>query len=548
MRTRFPTRQVLANSAIAAAIAERARARAGAIGAEATAEPLLFSFVLGEDPKPREMARAEIEALGDVFTQRLILRGAQPMTVRELVDTIAALEGGDALRSRQMFLVAEGGQFQASHPNFAPNARLVFSWRADDSSPPDLLLSTVPAADDPQALMQVIAWSPKDEAFHFFERKQAWAWAGNSFHALVSPTRGLGPFDSHVNGGLVMKELKRPWAHWHSQSSGIPRDFLGAQSEFATEPLFAQLAGAEQLEGIVISGVRRWTKGRFKRDFAGGEVRRLRTYLRQVLWCTSLNLVSATKLFDDATAAAFDLPISLFIDSDGLDMAARALDPGAGLIPQRAVAADAAIYRRAAAKLALHVIDDARPPTRREGDTHFAFLVPERAFEDQAVLSLLLAREVLSPRLALCLLLVDFSNPVFSPRRASLLAHAPDVIKAGAKGAALDQAFIDALSQTAAPGSAEGELLALWQSEDLLGAAAQKINALVEAVEAKARTEDGITELMKLADSRRTAYRERSLDEFEATTARLAASAPHLAMAPDGAVFSKNTDVGEGEL
>jgi hypothetical protein len=28
-------------------------------------------------------------------------------------------------------------------------------------------------------------------------------------------------FDSHVNGSLVMKELKAPWTHWHSSRAKI---------------------------------------------------------------------------------------------------------------------------------------------------------------------------------------------------------------------------------------------------------------------------------------------------------------------------------------
>ena len=56
------------------------------------------------------------------------------------------------------------------------------------------------------------------------------------------------------------------------------------------------------------------------------------------------------------------------------------------------------------------------------GDTHFVFVVPEPAFEDVLVLETLIALGILSDRLAAALLMVDFTNPVFSPRRGC--AHA----------------------------------------------------------------------------------------------------------------------------
>ncbi len=60
------------------------------------------------------------------------------------------------------------------------------------------------------------------EVFHFYERLHGtFFWAGMSQHALEDATRGQGPFDSHVNGSLVMKELRSPWVHWHAPQAGI---------------------------------------------------------------------------------------------------------------------------------------------------------------------------------------------------------------------------------------------------------------------------------------------------------------------------------------
>ena len=61
----------------------------------------------------------------------------------------------------------------------------------------------------------------------------------------------------------------------------------------------------------------------------------------------------------------------------------------------------------------------------RKGDTHFCFLVPERAFEDQAVLREAIEIGLVTKRLAACLLMVDPWNPIFSDRRRALLRHVP---------------------------------------------------------------------------------------------------------------------------
>ena len=187
-------------------------------------------MVLGlDDAGPRALSREEIETFGDYFTQHLVLQGKAPLTFAGLDDALRALPPDTRLNVRDLFAVAEGAHFLRSEPPFSANTRLVFVWRKDDSSKPDVMLSTVAAPDDPTALMQLIAWSESDGAFHYFERTRdgsGWMWAGNSFHALEPKTRGRGPFDSHINGSLVMKELKFPWVHWHSQADGISRSAL----------------------------------------------------------------------------------------------------------------------------------------------------------------------------------------------------------------------------------------------------------------------------------------------------------------------------------
>lgn len=510
--------------------------------------PFLFRFVNGIDAAPKPMARAEVEALGDAFTREILLEGRAPLTLRSLAGAIGAL-AAPARPLRRMFLVAEGGQARSAEPQFGLNARLVFTWQSSAAAPPDLMLSTVPAADDRTALLQLIAWSEAGGAFHYFERKSgAWVWAGDSFHALSAPSRGKGPFDSHVNGSLVMKELKAPWAHWHSMNNSIPAEAFEPGSEFLTDPLYRPLSGAQDLEPIVRKGIRRWTRSRFERQRQGGRLTRLKDYFRQILRCSSINLVSAPQRFAGPDVTGFVLPGSFFFDKDALEFLGGELDPGVDLIPARHIEIEAGRYRAAVAAAGIGLTDD--DGTRVAGDTHFAFLVPERAAEDQAVLEQLVAGGALSARLALCLVMTDFPNPLFSPERAALMAYVPDEIAIGEGGAALDLHFIAAVRAAGRPApSPEAELLALWDHPDLAGHAAALLAAYAAAVSARLGSQAGVEALLGLAESRRDVVRRtRSLAEFPSTLAGGPAPVPHLAMRPDGSIFAKTTDLGEDEL
>ena len=552
MKTRFPSRQVVAwsrSSDPGVDGDDRFSARILGIDDEPAESPSnLFRFVVGADTNRTAMSRADAEALGDLFSQEILLKGSKPLTLRALDDAIAALSE-PALPLKHMFLVAEGAQFVAAGTPFELNARLVFTWQESSARPVDIMLSTVPAANDETSLLQLIAWSEPAKAFQFYERTGGtWVWAGSSFHALQSPSRGQGPFDSHINGGLVMKELKAPWTHWHSMSGTISRDVFGAASDFNQDPLFASLDGAEQLEQIVRAGLRRWTKGRVAAHLQQGELQNLRDYMRQLLWCTSVNLVSSSDGFG-SNEAEFDLPSSFFYDVDAIGAVARKLNPPLEKIPGDPFKVNAKLYRAGIEAAGIAVLDLEPATTRVPGDTNFAFLVPERAFEDLVVVNELIAREVLSPRLALCLLMVDFSNPVFSPARALLLRNVPGTVPAGNGGGALDQLFVNAARQNIAAGSPEGEFLSLWDRDDLVERITELLANFRSAVEARLTAADGVADVIALAESRRDVVRKlRTLAEFRSTMAQGTAPPQHLAMAPDGTIFTKASTEGEGEF
>ena len=346
-----------------------------------------------------------------------------------------------------------------------------------------------------------------------------------------------------------MKELKEPWSHWHSMDASIDRAVFGAQGEFNTDSLFADLEGAQILENIVRAGINRWTRARFARDLTPAGLANLPDYMRQLLWCTSVNLTSSRNGFK-TSEAEFDLPTSFFYDIEAIEFLAGAIDLMAEVIPPKRLRVDAGLYRAAVAASGIGVTDDLADKRRIAGDTHFAFLVPERAAEDLTILIELVNRNVMSARLGLALILVDFANPVFSPARAELLRHVPASVSAGAEGAALDLALVAAIrAANGGPGSAEAEFLALWDHGDLLGEAGRLLAGYHSALEARLLTAAGVADVVALAELRRETVRStRSLAEFNSTMARGGAPPPHLAMRPDASTFVKTSSLGEGEF
>lgn len=93
MRDRFPTRQVVPDQSDIRPYRERDGVSVLSLDADELPEVPFMRFVMGEDLAPRMMARDEVDALGDVFTRRLLLNGVVPKTLRELIGAISSLTG-----------------------------------------------------------------------------------------------------------------------------------------------------------------------------------------------------------------------------------------------------------------------------------------------------------------------------------------------------------------------------------------------------------------------------------------------------------------------
>jgi hypothetical protein len=183
---------------------------------------------------------------------------------------------------------------------------------------------------------------------------------------------------------------------------------------------------------------------------------------------------------------------------------------------------------------------------RVEGDVHFAFLTPEPAFEDTDLAAQMLRAGLVTPRFLLALTMIDFSNPVFSRRRAQLLRYVPDELASGHVAqeletrfvASMDRAVRNAEGDAGAANSAEREFLDLWSVVDVQASAIGRISDYFAALRAGADDPSIVDGWFRLAEYRRRCFRERKLAEFALTTPQtnIPADAPALRMSPRGVV------------
>ena len=506
---------------------------------------ILHRFILGRDAKPVAMTNGDIEErLRDPFASLLLRRGIFPVTLTELLGALNKVNASaNGVPSQRTFIVAEGGQIQwtTATSQLDRGVRLVVA-RGAAAGLPSLFVSTSTEIDSPSTFLQVLTWDAAAGVFQWYDRRAGtWIWAGNSFDSLADDSRGQGPFDSHVNGALNMKELKVPWIHWHSQSASISPEAFPPGDPFVMSELYLNRSGAEDLERqIVRPSISRWNTARFASRTSAGELQRLPEFFRQVLSTTSVNLAASPEASTQLKAGSrFVLPLTLFVDIDGL---INELDILEDLDP---IEIDGGAYLAALAEFDVALRDD-QSGFVQSGDAFFACPVPERAFEDQVVLHALLSKDdeskqVLSDRLAACMLMVDFSNPVFSARREVLLKYVPATAPLG-NPRALEEAFVSAVTNAAMPaGSPEAEFLANWTIPDnqWRKVFAQRIRDYMTA--ATLAVTHHFNDVFRLIDSRRREFRRRPLAEFSLTvpSSNIPRDAPFVEIGIDARVRDK---------
>lgn len=503
-----------------------------------------YRFIGGRDIKAAIISPVEgRQLLADPFAQLVLFSdSALPVTLRTLLSRLDGItqDNPTALPLQRSFVVADGGQIPWTQETdgLQRDFRFVVIRQRDTAALPDVLVSASTNLDADDAFLQVIGWDPKAGAFQFYDRRDgSWVWAGSSWEALAPDTRGRGPFDSHVNGALNMKELKLPWVNWHSQSAAILDSALAPADPLRNETLWKSRSPAQEFEtDVARPGIKRWTNSRFDRSVKDGSITGLPEFMRQVLETTTVNLVSSPVANDALTAtSSVRLPLTFFLAADAL-VDVLGLNPDI-TVPQ--VAGDT--YQAMLTRYNVRTGDGAFV---FPGDTHFVFAVPEPAFEDLVILDGLLSMGVLTRKLASALLMVDFSNPVFSVRRSALLRYVPATVRV--QSSDFQDQFIAAIKGAAAPeaGTPEKEFLSNWSLSDQEWEHTfeQKIETYFAALQPRLQTQDGFAPIFELAESRRREFRKRPLAEFRLTTpiTNIPETAPQLELTPDGVVQIKS--------
>lgn len=508
----------------------------GALGEVAGAESSLQRFVIGVDPGPVPLDQAAIELLGDPFARLLLAKGVFPRTGEELVEALrAAVPTGDPLATLQTFVVGEGSQLQPGAPGAEVRAFIATCGAGPDG--PDVIVSAE-GPDDP--FVEVMAWDATATGFNYYQTRDGspWALAGNSADALRPGSEGNGPFMSHPSGSPIMKELRFPWVHWQSFAATIRADVVGA--DLAAHPWFRDAAGADQLEvGAMMPAIERWTKARLEAATASGTVADPGQIMRSFLGTPTVNLVSSQTQFSliaGGSATQLDIPQAFFTDTECLNgiLGLPTPDPSQ-------VTIDAAAYQQALADHQVALRADGQVFGTVPQDTHFAFVVPERAFEDIVTVRRTIDLGLVSRRLAACLLMVDFANPVFSARRRALMAHVPGTATVGGGQSSFSEDFANAVRATPAAsedGTPEQEFAQLWDvGEEWPQRFAERLTSYYAAVAARLATPEGLAEIFRLAESRRNQVRAMPISEH-----------PLLFATPDPPLSEKLRMLASGEI
>ncbi|HEX7636693.1 MAG TPA: hypothetical protein VF427_15640 [Noviherbaspirillum sp.] len=504
-----------------------------------------YRFIMGRDAAPVLLTNEDGKrSLSDPFAQLILLTGnSLPRSLRTLLARLNQFDT-DAIKGlpvQNSFVVADGG-----HIPWTPETddlqrafRFAITRRAKDAHTADLLVSASTDLDSETAFLQVIGWDPAAGAYQFYERRGgSWIWAGSSWDALESDSRGKGPFDSHVNGALNMKELKQPWVNWHSEASRILDAALAPDDPLRQEPLWKNRSPAEAFETEVVRpGIRQWTNSRIAAQTKQGRLERFPHFTRQVVETTTVNLISSpVSSAALANVEQVPLPVTFFVHADALvDLV--------GIAPQiTAPSVPASVYRDTLVHYDVALTDGKH---RIPGDTKFVFVVPEPSFEDAVVIESLLTLGVLSPKFVASLLMVDFCNPVFSSRRAALAPYFPPTAPVN-DAKSTEAEFVSRLRQShnaTIAGSPEVEFLDNWSlsertwTQEFQGRIEQFFVALSPMLTDKA----AFFKIFALAESRRREFRKRPLAEFRLTTpvTNIPEDAPLLEFAVDGSIHPK---------
>ena len=151
-------------------------------------------------------------------------------------------------------------------------------------------------------------------------------------------------------------------------------------------------------------------------------------------------------------------------------------------------------------------------------------------------------QSLLSEKAFNALTMIDFCNPVYSWRRGVLFQYVPSNTSLTAAGYDFEANFVSAIKGSPYSSdfsSPEFQFLAFYNSEQQANDYRKIITDYMKVVSKQIKTEKGLSQHLKLAESRRRLYRPLPLDEFGFTlpyAVGVPINAPFLEMTPNGTI------------
>ncbi|KAH9477703.1 hypothetical protein JR316_0009929 [Psilocybe cubensis] len=578
----------------------------------ASSEPILSS-IAGIDPSPRYLSPKEVAELTDWFGQWLAKTpiSSRQLTLRSLLKEVLPAD------SYSIFAVADGIPIVYDHANpdnplnsVSRHLRFIIIALPDKALQETFKLKEAilrrtlcivgsSSPDSKSKFLQCASWDPKGlnqkhgfGLMHFYERLGPdWIYVGNSLNAFNTLSINRGPFDGHVGGGLIMKELTSPWTHWFDTNRDDFISSLGSTKGHPSKcdpnnalndvlfsgpngPPLSLVRRAEDLEPIVELSVSKWYDARFAHDFLDPDdlkplpkTTAVRDWVGHILLSRSMNIATSPTSNAEVKQQANinGIPATLFFNLNAIER----LLPDAG--PSKAYTVDNAVYVQAVESLGLSLYYDdfsTDPPTQslavKGSEGPFAFPIIEPGLEDYQGIRTLVNKSSLAtllPQKAItAMLMVDFYNPIYSARREGLMQYVPhnaSLKEDGKTYDAYDQFLANLKASPASkdPKSAEFELLQLLDTPDesYVEIFTKRVNAYLEKVAERMNSEanikvSAVQEYMTLADGRRRLYRGREnqkesagLNEFLLTLPIMDQALPLIRMMEDGTVTDMDT-------
>lgn len=497
-------------------------------------------LVLGRDSPPGAiLSNDDLKQLNDPFATKVLRHGLRPMSVDELLSVLDDDTSPDAVSREQSFLVGEGGQIPWSEDTKNLARALRFVVVRQNNAGDEIMLSIDDQPGDPTGLLQLLSWDPVKKAYNFYQRSQTiWFFMGDSNDALRPDSAGNGPFDGHVNGSLVMKELRFPWLHWSSETEKIEANVFEPGHPILSHKVFLERTGAEILERrIVVPGIDKWTDARLERAISADLITDARNLLRQIVVATSTNIISAPNPLREVTrSGTLKVPWEVFLN--------RELWTRRGMLQSGVLGSPIEIsggaYLDAIAALNVR-LEDASSGFSQSGDSFFPLACPGPAYEDLSVVKGLISEDVVSKKFVQALSAVDFFNPLQSRRRERFEVYFPDQADLRPGSNSVEARTLNAMVVAAGdPDSDEAYVTRLMNLGD--DAAREELSdtvaQYVEKVRLRLASEDGVRDLVKLIDSRRRYFRTLGISEFSMTlpVSDLPKDSDFLEMTEDGLV------------